>query len=451
MGLLKTIEDAFFKNFKKETNMLDSPIQNYKIMGLPLHYTSLTDPTGRVFANTILADIPVVTILPGRPQFLDVKTDADFVEEDSLVKLMAKQKGVIDGDEKSIIKYLKKNQKADTDMRYYGFRNDYSEYFKYVQLMLSTVRVKMGLPGIYNFGKSFQAKFGDAGLAYFFDRSSSISEGATNDFSQSKLQGLSKSASGIRRELDFILGTGKASMTDLENMEDKGNAQITKQLDDAKSGEFAASLMDANRGGINKLTTVLNGSQLLFPEIWQDSTFSRNYTLNFKLYSPYGDPLSIFENIYVPFISMLALTLPKQDTLVGYYSPFVVRVDSPGYFTCDLGVITNMTFKKGGSDDLWSKDGLPLAMDVTLTIKDLYPTLMMSKSYSVMGTNIGLSGFLDNLAGVHVTDLKIDENIETWLKSKLSKITGLPTYAVNEINTRYANAVARINDLFQVK
>ncbi len=46
------------------------------------------------------------------------------------------------------------------------------------------------------------------------------------------------------------------------------------------------------------------------------------------------------------------------------------------WFTVDMGVVTSLSYKKGGSEDLFNKDGLPLELEVTLNCKDLYPTLM---------------------------------------------------------------------------
>ena len=41
--------------------------------------------------------------------------------------------------------------------------------------------------------------------------------------------------------------------------------------------------------------------------------------------------------------------------------------------TTDLGLISDISWTKGGSQNLWTKDGLPRAIDVSLSISDLYP------------------------------------------------------------------------------
>jgi len=88
-------------------------------------------------------------------------------------------------------------------------------------------------------------------------------------------------------------------------------------------------------------------------------------------------------------------------------------------------MVQSLTFKKGGDEDLWSLDGLPLEMTVNLSVKDLYPTLMMSRSFSMMATNIGLMGFLDNMAGLSVTDWKFKGNILAALAQRLNYVAGI--------------------------
>jgi hypothetical protein len=323
---------------KKDTKVEDSPIRPNQILGLPFHYTSLSDPGGRVFSKTFLLDMPVITLTPGRPLFLSKQKITDQ-EEYSLLKAMSNVK---DGDEASISTFLKSIVSNKADVRYYGFKSDYQEFFKYVQLMVSTVYAKMGLlrgNGLYSFGDSFTAEFGTNGIPFYYERSTNISESADNEFTSSKLEGAMKSVSSIRRELDYILGTDQSRFVDLERMQkESNNKMVENSLAQMKSEKFFEELLDGNVGRVGSMIdTVFHGSQLLFPEVWNDSKFTKSYNLNFKFYSPYGDPLSIFNNVLVPFLTLLCFAMPKQDTLMGYYAPFLIRAESPGYFVCDMG------------------------------------------------------------------------------------------------------------------
>ena len=165
---------------------------------------------------------------------------------------------------------------------------------------------------------------------------------------------------------------------------------------------------------------VVNGSQLLYPNIWTDSQFSRSYNLSFKFVSPYGDKESIFRYVYVPFISLLALALPRQDSTVGYGQPFYVKVNCPGWFESSMGYISSIDFTRGGSDNLWSVDNLPMAIDVTMSLVDCYPSLPMTRKYSQMKYNFGLASFLDTLAGIRSDQLDLLFSAKNWIKRRLS-------------------------------
>ena len=423
----------------------NTPIKRERILGLPLNFTSSADPNMRVFSKTLIRDIPVVSIIPGRPQFLGKASasESGITANDIIGMLMDSD---LDGDESAIYNFLQNNTRAFRDFRYYGFAPDYAEYFKYVQTMLSTLHVKMGLGTIYNFGDDFSAKFSDGGaLAFYADKATSVSESADTEFGSSKIDGLAKTVSGLKRELDFILGAD-ISHNDIERMKTQREIQKSGKtgtdLDYVanleKGGGFLSRLMSRITSVGKAATTLWNGAQLLFPEIWQDSTFSKSYNLSFKFHSPYGNAHSIFHHVYVPFIALLALALPRQHGLMGYFSPFLIKVDRPGWFTCNMGVVTSLTFKKAGSDDLWSEDGLPLEIEVSLNVKDLYPVLMMSKTYTVLASNNGMADFLENMAGVSFTDVKIGSEIHAVIAQKINAVAGAFTHGQNVLKNEWA-------------
>jgi hypothetical protein len=425
----QTVADTMYTGLYHKTPIDQVPIQANSVLGLPFKYTQNSDPSNRVWNNTIMENMPIVSLIPGRPEFLGITSAKGVAPETEFVKAIIGGKFSEDGStssDTSILNWLSNNFKANPDFRYYGFRVDYLEYFKYVQLMLSVIYVKMGLGLMYNFADDYAVSWKKgAALAYYFDKATSVTESADNSFQDSAIAGAGKSASNMMRELRFVLGKD-IDANQLESLSSSNiNQQVASQLKDITSGSWIESFL--NTGGVDKFATILNGSNLLYPEIWSDSTFSRSYQLSFKFSSPYGDPASIFHHVYVPFISLLALCLPKQSNIMGYMSPFLVRADCPGYFTCDMGVITSLSYKKGGDDDEFTNSGLPLAIDVNITVKDLYPAMMMSNSYSMLATNNGIAGFLDNMAGIYVNDFKLGVNILSWIATRINYVAGIPT------------------------
>jgi hypothetical protein len=162
--------------------------------------------------------------------------------------------------------------------------------------------------------------------------------------------------------------------------------------------------------------TIINGGNILFPEIWSDSSYKKSYSMTFKLTSPYGNIASIFWSIYVPLLHLIALSMPRQNSLQGYDSPYILKCFSKGWFACDMGIVESIDIKKPEAGH-WTIEGLPTQLEVTLTIKDLYPTIMMTHKGlgSIHKYNTGLIEYMKVLANVNF----VNENAaKRWIHDK---------------------------------
>jgi hypothetical protein len=171
---------------------------------------------------------------------------------------------------------------------------------------------------------------------------------------------------------------------------------------------------------------ILHGSNLIYPEIWMDSEYSKTYSLKINLVSPYGSKEAIYLNIIVPIIHALCLALPKQTSANSFTSPFLIRGYSTGWFSIDMGMVESIDIDKG-PEQSWTVEGLPTRATVTLTIKDFYAQLMMTRSdqFRLFWTNQGLIDFLGNMCGLDLTKpnsiVKIDV-VQMLLANKVSDI-----------------------------
>lgn len=371
------------------------------ILGLPLNFCKTADPNGRVYKNTIMGDLPYVFMLPGIPSLNSKLVDSSNkkLKKSDIAKM-------IEENEENI-KFAVRGVRTETDLRFMGFKPSYYDYFKYVETMLSTIHATMGLKGIFDFKDEFKPSGYNHGLCFYADKSTSISESASNDYTESSIVQKANDLSTASRELKSILGWNS-------NIKDMDSTSVEDMTDELTGSNGILSRVGSALG------RVVNGSQLLYPEIWADSKFDRSYTINFKFYSPYGDKESIFKYVYVPFISLLALALPRQDSLLGYGQPFLVRLSSPGWFESSMGVVSSITFTKGGNDNLWTKDNLPQEIEVNLNIRDLYPSLVSTKKYGVLSYNLGLASFLDSMAGVRMDQLNLVMAGERFVKTRLT-------------------------------
>ena len=79
-----------------------------------------------------------------------------------------------------------------------------------------------------------------------------------------------------------------------------------------------------------------------------------------------------------------------------------------------------MSITKGGSDGLWSADGLPQIIECTLTVQDLYPSLRMPATKKMMKFNSNLCMYLETMAGIRVDQFKVGRAFKSWANRRIS-------------------------------
>jgi hypothetical protein len=374
-----------------------NPYSSDRVLGLPLYYNDLADPGGRIYNQTIIQDIPNVYIVPGNPRInrklINVAGKRIVPADLSRILMKAAESG-------GPLGFALKGSFANgEDLRFMGFDSDYAGYFKYVQTMLSTIHSYMAMDDvfdIYNFEKEFENSIKDFGLCFYADKSTSITETADNTYGASRVAELANEKAATMREADFMFPTGGQTARVVDSIKAMNPIGVLQSL-----GTFDGIITRTS----NALFRVVNGSQLFFPDMWQDSRFDKSYNISFKFYSPYGDKTSIFRYVYVPFIALLAMALPKQDGLLGYEKPFVMKMMRPGYFDINMGVVTSMSITKGGADSLWTVDGFPQMIEVNMNVVDLYPQMVQTDDVGMLSYNIGISNFLQNMAGIRSDQL----------------------------------------------
>ena len=176
-------------------------------------------------------------------------------------------------------------------------------------------------------------------------------------------------------------------------------------------GSLAASAAEGFASGFNLagLSALATGSAMIdIPEVWQDSTFSKSYSFNLQLRAPYGDPYSIMQSLYVPLACVLAGALPRGTGASSYTSPFLCRAYCKGLFSVPLGIIDSVSINRGGDTHGWNHMGLPLALDLSISIKDLSPSMIVALAGSslkdavteLIGADTPFNQYLMTLSGV---------------------------------------------------
>lgn len=139
---------------------------------------------------------------------------------------------------------------------------------------------------------------------------------------------------------------------------------------------------------VGALNEVVAGNGVYdIPEVWKGSSFDKSYSFNLPLRAVMGDPISILQNEYIPLAMIMAAGFPRAIGSSAYTSPFVCRAYCKGMFSVPLGIIDNISIKRGGDQHGWNWNRLPTSIDVSFTIKDLSPAMY-----------IGISGGADESA-----------------------------------------------------
>ena len=126
----------------------------------------------------------------------------------------------------------------------------------------------------------------------------------------------------------------------------------------------------------------------------------------------------------------------------GYLAPFLIRCWYKGLFYCPMGLITDMSITRGELGN-WNLDGLPMSVNITLQIKDLYNTLAVARRSASLGQyalmeSIGILDYVANFCGCNSTEPDITRTLTFLAKNALS-ITNLPHEVGNSVDRAIQN------------
>ena len=159
---------------------------------------------------------------------------------------------------------------------------------------------------------------------------------------------------------------------------------------------------------------VLSGKgRITLPDVFSSSSFSRSFTCSFKFHYPYGDPMGKFENLDIPFLTLLTMSAPRQIGKMSYTSPFAVRVFVKNKIMINYGMVESLSVTRGGDGNDWGPDGFPKTLTVEINIKDMEPNISLPlasrgpvrMALESMFPSCGISEYLATLGGLSLDDM----------------------------------------------
>jgi hypothetical protein len=448
-----------------------------KLFAIPHQFTSSTDvrvdqtlALGRKFTETIISEAPIITIIPGKANYLP---DSSQKEKDFLDAFFKKLISEGDAPDSNIIERL---FQGEGEQRYFGFLWDYFTYMRYVNLLCGATAIMLGLNDSYKidgvpyyqynwanykfssrykypstekigvFGKEANVNDGDAKtlfeqftsdltgnapnyVQFYFDPSTSFGENMGNNTTQSMIAGAFDKAEGLMKELAFLSGT--AATKSITGFTGAAGTKL-QELRSKLSSQDNVLTRILSMGSVT-----LTGGNLVFPEIWSDSSYSKSYNVSIHLTSPYGSKEAIFLNIMVPLMHLVALTLPRQQTANSFMNPFLIKAFAKGMFNCEMGIVDSIGIDKGGSGDSWSADGLPTEVRVSLGIKDLYSNLSVTQEQQIklFFQNQSLIEFLATTCGVDLIKPDLAMKVDLIRNLAFNYFSDLPRRAYEGITS----------------
>ena len=383
---------------------------------------------GRVYSTQLMKNWPIALFQPGR-----------FVYHTSFFKLMGLgsgsgvQESLIrsggDGLGATLLKFISAPIDALTVVGTVGsaifggnkvleFKQAYNLFNQYARYLYTTVASMMGLV--------------EAGKYVGARKSLNL-----YDILPTKILGDSALKYKNNQYIPFRCGKGITTNESFNNattsnpIEEEMNSQAEKSDPNAGGAEaqaaasgnpmgvitsFAKRIGMTTLGNFSEQALVLSGrGRISLPEVFSSSSFSRSFSFDFKFHSPYGDVLSIFENCYIPFLTLLAMTAPRQIGKMSYTSPFAVRISVKNKIMINYGMIESLSVTRGGDSNDWTPAGYPKTLTVTISVKDLEPNISLPlasrgplrAAMEAMFPSSGISEYLASIGGLTIEDIDV--------------------------------------------
>ena len=450
--------------------------------GRSINNANTADFYGRIFEKEIACNIPIMSIVPGEPQFMTMQTGRFVLPSFTGARKIGREFSALfndltDSETSYIIGELNADANGSNVYQYYSMSVNTDEYFKYVNTLCRMSAILMGLKdfqyngtactdidwGKYNSTQSggqdynmFEEVVGiDGGVSFAYDPGSSVTDSIGNSLGESQFSTMLKQLSAKAREFGFMFGNMGGNVDFLSAVDDTDYDSAMSKL----SSNSVLGKMFGPNSAIGRLGTFLknagHGMNVRFPQIWQDSSYSKSYSVEMKFVTPYATNFCKWRYVLVPFFHCFALGAPRmKNSLTNYSRPFLIRAYSKGYFNVEMGMIESLQWRRFGDGDMISDDGIPTEIDVTVDFVDMYQALGMSKiDGSIFGifntglskqiglffNNSGLMDLLGTLSGVNMNRMNLKERVALYWNAYYVGITNMPGNFKRSITDRLRN------------
>lgn len=262
-----------------------------------------------------------------------------------------------------------------------------------------------------NYRKYFDSEFSDGSAFAVFrvDETGSVSDSFSNSAVESDLSNKINSMSSEARQARFTFADGNL-------IDGLGNTIANTAMDAAKWA--ANTALDTAAGaaagltlGLSNIPLVLSGIGYIdIPKNWQSASANlARLSYSMDLISPYNNPISQMQDIYIPLAMILAGAMPRSTGAMSYGAPYICSLYDRGRAQIKTGLIESLSIERGITSLPFSRRGEALGLRVTFSVLDLTSIMHMPVSTGGLFGNSGMIGedsvFGDYLAVLAGMDL----------------------------------------------
>ena len=282
-------------------------------------------------------------------------------------------------------------------------------------------------------------------VQFYVNPESGNSDSMSNATGESSIKGLFSGTEQTMKDFAFLLNSGGMDTDKLKEMASGTVSGLQSAVDKLIPDGGMQTVFDRI---VNLGDRVVRGENIVIPDIYTSSSYEKSYSITINLKSPYGTKLAYYMNIFVPLMHLLALVLPKQGTANSYESPFLVKGYIEGMWTINLGIVTDISITK--DTETLSVDGLPMSVDVTLNIRDLYSDLSISPANKprLFINNSSLIEYLATTCGMSLTKPNLETKYKMILDTMISSFTDIPTNVKSSIDETINNFISQHLSLY---
>lgn len=447
----KVKDDTIYGETDKD---YDDLIKKYlRAFGSPPRYTQEVDPwysmgkdtgVGRAMAETFYSDPSILSICPGQVDYLpgfNLKKGRD--------KLYKAVKSAATG---AVGSAMKKDKKIDANGALYSFRSAYADYICVLNLLARCAADYMGIGNVKNVFEGSSLALNKFDYGFITDPPKAK---AASGFFDKTLAHITTAVEDAGYLHYIVNSSGVQYTEDIQTTSDQ--SWLEQQLGGDSELSSAANNIQFLFGGaigsdmgkdmnkilkeardssqlVGSLTTImknyLKGGRLVFPKIITGMNYDKSVTCEITFTSIYGDKRSIFRNVILPCLSLLALATPKQMSPNMYTYPYLVRIFQKGVVNMDLAFMNSLEFVKGGSDNVsYSIDGLPTEITARFQITPLYSNLMVtsSKNPFLFMQNNSLMEYLGVMTGIDLKANNFPVKYQLAVNALSNKVSDIPT------------------------